>query len=93
MAFDPTNWLDIWGIYKYEIVGDLYLAIFLAMIVVFYFCARFNFDFELTTLFMVLFGLVISAMELGTTLLIYSYTVLAIGVISYYLYSQVFKRG
>lgn len=93
MAFDPTNWLDIWSLFKFEIIGDLYLAIFIAAIFIFIFCARLNFNYQITTLIMVLFALVVSAMELASTLVIYAYTVLFIAVISYYLYSQAFKRG
>lgn len=93
MAFDPVNWLDIWSILKYEIIGDLYLTIFICAIIIFVFCAKLNFNYQITTLIMVLFALVVSGMELGSTLTIYAYTVFFISIASYYLYSQAFKRG
>lgn len=93
MAFAQENWLDIWHIWEFEIIGGLWLAIFISVIIVLIICAKFNTDYKITTLILCFFGLVISGIKLGSTDLIYAYTVLIIAGLSYYLYSQTFKRG
>ena len=93
MTFDQSNWLDIWNIWEYEIIGATYLAIFVAVIVILFLCTKFKVPQELTLLSLVLFALVISGIKLGATTLIYAYAVTAVGAISYYYFSKAFKTG
>lgn len=93
MSFDPLNWLDIWNIFEFEVVGGFYLAVTIGAIFVAYFCAKYDCPFQLTIIILCFYALIISAIKVGSNLLIYAFVVLAIGAITYYLLTKVFKRG
>lgn len=93
MAFNPVNWLDIWNIFEFEIIGEYWLMVFIGAILLAYVCAKYDCPFQITIILMTFYGLILSSLKYGSDLLIYSFAVLVIGGISYYLLTKVFKRG
>lgn len=93
MAWDPQNWLDLWGLWEFEIVGEFRLAFLLLLGITVYFCNKYNAPFQVMLILVALIGLGVSAIKVAADLLIYAYTVLGIALISYYLISKTFKRG
>ena len=93
MAFDQTNWLDLWNIWEFVIVGGEWPAIIIGGIIILFFCVKKSVNFQVTIQLLILYSLSISVIKVGSNLLLYAYTVLIVGVISYYLYSKVWKGG
>lgn len=93
MVFNPANWLDLWSIWEFELVGGQFLAIFLSIMIIVWVCNKAQLSSDITLSILLFFGLIITGIKGSATMLIYAFTVLVIGGISYYLYSKMFKAG
>ena len=77
---------DFWGIISNEIVGDVWLTIFLFTIAIIYMTIRFKMPFELQLIFIVM---ILTALFSQTLLIIiWTFTVLIVGSIAYYAASK-----
>jgi hypothetical protein len=92
MSFDPGNWLDVWNIFEFEIVGSFWLAMFLGIVIIIYFCMKYSANIQTTILIILTFTLGISAIKAPEPTL-WVFSVYIIGLISYYLISKTIKRG
>ena len=91
MVFDYTNYLDIWNILVYEIIGDTTLAMILGIITISYLSAKFTIPFQVVIPIMVVFLFIFSV--LTSNLSISTLLILASGTFFYWVLSRVFRRG
>ena len=76
------NYFDLYQVFVNEVIGDAWLAIIIGFILITFFCVKSKMAFELATMLCLLFSII---MFEGTGLMIiWVYTVLAIGTIFYY---------
>lgn len=82
MAIYEENYFDLYQVFVNEVIGDYWLAIILGFIIITFYCIKSKMPFELATMLCLLFSIV---MFEGTgQVIIWVYTVLAIGTIFYY---------
>jgi len=92
MAFDPsTNYLDIWNILVYELIGDPTLVFFIGLLVIAFFAVKLQAPMQITIL-MCLAWMLVFASNIGDRA-IWALAVLVVGGLSYYLISKMWKRG
>lgn len=84
------DYLDLWCIYNYTIVGDIWLSIIIALGLITYFCLKNAVPFQVVILLDLLCLMVaVSITQLG---IIWTFVVLAIGAIAYYLIQKSMRR-
>ena len=89
MAIEPNEIFDFWGILSNDIIGDVWLTIFLFTIGIIFMTIKFKMPFELQLIFIVL---ILAALFSQTLLLIiWVFVVLIVGGIAYWLISQMMK--
>jgi len=91
MVIDTSNFLDFYDIYVNELVGDLWLFIFLGLILIWFLAAKNKLTTEVSMLFVILFLAAIFA-KTGLTIL-WVFTVLGVGLIFYYKLSKIIRQG
>ena len=86
---EPDQIFDFWGILSNEIIGDVWLTIFLFTIGIIFMTIQFKMPFELQLIFIIL---ILAALFSQTLLLIiWVFVVLIVGGIAYWLISQMMK--
>ena len=86
---EPNEIFDFWGILSNDIIGDVWLTIFLFVIAIIFMTIKFKMPFELQLIFMIL---ILSALYSITLIpLIWVFVVLIVGGIAYWLISQMMK--
>ena len=91
MVRSTDNFLDLYDIWVNELVGDIWLFIFLGLVVLFFLAIRSKMPSEVSILFAILF---LSAMfaKTGMTIL-WVFTVLGVGLLFYYKLSKIIRSG
>ncbi len=91
MVISTDNFLDLYDIWVNELVGDVWLFIFLGLIVIWYLAIKSKMSTEVSFLFAILF---LSAMFAKTGLtVLWVFIVLAVGMIFYYKLSKIVRQG
>ncbi len=81
---------NFWGIISNEIIGDVWLTIFIFIIAVILMTAKFKMPFEIQIMFLVL---ILAALFSKTLLMIiWIFTVLIVGLIAYWLISKAIQQ-
>ena len=91
MVADTSNFLDIWDILVNELVGDVWLFIFLGLIMIWFLAAKSKLTTEVSMLFVILFLSAIFA-KTGLTIL-WAFTILGVGALFYYKISKIIRSG
>jgi hypothetical protein len=91
MVFNPDNYLDIYHIVTYEIVGAVWLVIALGVILIAYFSAKYAIPFQAGGLFILLWVAIISI--LSGNLGLWALIVAAVGGLFYWVFSGMFRRN
>jgi hypothetical protein len=91
MVFDPTNYLDIWNIFAFEIVGGVNLVIILGLIAIAFFSAKNAVPFQTGIAFLILWVAVISI--LTSNIGLWTLVVLAVGLLFYWIMARMFRRN
>lgn len=78
---DETNYLDIWNIYAYELIGDTTLATIIIVLLITFFALKYKVPWEGTVL-LVMLGLLLAFVKTNN-MLIYAYIALYVGFIFY----------
>ena len=85
------TYLDFYGIWVNELVGDIWLFVFLGLIMIWFLAAKSNLTTEVSMLFAILFLAAIFA-KTGLTIL-WVFSVLGTGAIFYYKLSKIIRQG
>jgi len=86
---DPANYLDFGQIILYELIGDIWLAAFVILGIIFFTAIKTKMPTELIILFGILFlSILVAKVYLE---IIWVFVVLGVGVIFYYLIQKVFR--
>ncbi len=91
MVINTDNFLDFYDIWVNELVGDVWLFIFLGLIVIWYLAIKSKMPTEVSFLFAIIFLSAIFA-KTGLTIL-WVFTVLGAGLIFYYKISKIIRSG
>lgn len=77
---------DVWGIISNEIIGDVWLTVFVFAVAIIYATIRMKMPFELQVIFLIL---ILAALYSKTLLIIiWVFTVLIVGIIAYWAISK-----
>ncbi len=91
MVADTSKFLDLYDIWVNELIGDIWLTIFLGLIVLFFLAIRSKLPTEVSLMLAIIFLSAIFA-KTGLTIL-WVFTVLGVGLIFYYKISKVIRSG
>ena len=91
MVADTSNFLDLYDIWVNELVGDVWLFIFLGLILIWFLAAKGKLTTEVSMLFAILFLAAIFS-KTGLTVL-WAFTVLGVGLLFYYKMSKIIRQG
>ena len=91
MVANPDNFLDLHDIWINELGGDIWLFIFLGLIMIWFLAAKGKLTTEVSMLFAILFLSAIFS-KTGLTIL-WVFTVLGVGLIFYYKLSKIVRQG
>ena len=91
MVLDMNNFLDFYDIWVNELVGDIWLFIFLGLILITFLAIKSKMPTEVSFMFSILFLAAIFS-KTGMTAL-WAFTVLAVGTIFYYKLSKIIRQG
>ena len=89
---DMDNFLDLWDIWVNELVGDVWLFVFLGIVVIVYIAVKNKLSFEVATLLTILFLSIIFARATGL-LVLWVFILLCGGALFYYYYQKIIKEG
>lgn len=88
---NPTNFLDLYDVWFNELIGDVWLGIFITMITLLIICIKYKLRYEIILLFEVLLIGVI--FEKTRIMALWVFIVLIIGALFYYTVSRIYRRG
>lgn len=88
---NPSNFFDLYDIFVNELIGDVWLAIILGLIVIWILTIKAKMPFELSLLFGVLFLAIFFAET--NFLIIWVFIVLLIGGLFYWMVSKAMDRS
>jgi hypothetical protein len=91
MPFNPDNYLDIYHILTYEVVGAVWLVVALGIILIAYFSAKYAIPFQAGIIFIILWVAIISVVSGNIGL--WALIVAAIGALFYWVFSRMFRRS
>ncbi len=85
------NFLDLWDIWVNELIGSVWLFIFLGIVLIAYLSARLKFSMQMTILLELLFLTIVFARS--NLIILWVFILLAGGLMFYYFYQQTIRRG
>ena len=85
------NFLDIWDILVNELVGSVWLFVFLGIVVTIYAAAKCRLSSEVTFMLVLLFLSIIFARS--NLIILWVFIVLGGGTLFYYMYQKVIRSG
>ena len=88
---NPNNFLDLWDIWVNELVGDVWLFIFLGLIIILYLSIRAKLSSEVTVLLSVLFLAIMFAQT--KFIIIWAFIILFIGGLFFFKYQKMIRSG
>ena len=86
-----NNFLDIWDIWVNELIGDVWLFIFLGIVLISYLSIKAKLSMEVTILLNILFLTIIFARS--NLIILWAFIVLGGGGMVYYIYQQTIRQG
>lgn len=92
MVANVDNFLDLWDIWVNELIGDVWLFVFLGVIVISYLSIKAKFTMEVTVILNVLFLMIVFARATGLSIL-WVFIVLGVGAFFYYIYQKTIRHG
>lgn len=91
MVFDVNNYLDIWNIFAFEIVGGVTLVMILGLIAVAFFSAKYQIPYQTAIVSLILWVAIVSILTSNIGLL--TLAVLVVGSFFYWVMSRMFRRN
>ncbi len=91
MVADTSKFLDLYDIWVNELIGDVWLAIFLGLIMIWFLSAKSKLTTEVSMLFAIIFLAAMFA-KTGLTIL-WVFEVLGVGLLFYYKMSKIIRQG
>ena len=91
MVANTDNFLDLWDIWVNELVGDVWLFIFLGIIVISYLSIKAKLSMEVTILLNILFLTIIFARS--NLVILWIFVLLGGGSMFYYFYQKTIRSG
>ncbi len=91
MVANPDNFLDIWDIWVNELIGDVWLFVFLGIIVVSYLSIKAKLSMPVTILLNILFLTIIFAKS--NLVILWTFILLGGGLMFYYQYQKTIRSG
>ena len=91
MAFDQTQFFDLYHILVNELFGDVWLAIIGFLILILFLSIRYKMPFEVTIMFTLLFLAIMFAQTF--IYILWVFLVLIVGLLFYYTMSKIFTGG
>ncbi len=85
------NFLDLWDIWVNELVGDVWLFIFLALIMIWFLAAKSKISTEVAVLFSILFLSIIFAQT--NLIILWVFIILGVSAFFYYKYQKIIRSG
>jgi len=85
------NFLDIWDIWVNELIGSVWLFIFLGIIVISYLSVKAKLSMEVTILLNILFLSIIFARS--NLIILWAFILLGGGFMFYYIYQKTIREG
>lgn len=82
MAITQDNYFDLWNIFVNELVGNIWLAIILGIILIVYLAAKSNIPYQVTVLFLFIWGGIIYSATLLNE--IWAFMLLIAGLLFYF---------
>ena len=91
MVFDSNNYLDIWNILAYEIIGGVGLTAIIGLCIIAFFSAKNQIPFQTAIVLMVLFVAIIAVIadDIGLWCIVVS----IVGFLFYWVISRIFRRS
>ena len=86
-----NNFLNIWDIFVNELVGDVWIFIFLSLIVIWYLSVKAKMSTEVSILLGFLFLSIIFARR--NLIILWTFIVLGGGALFYYIYQKTIRSG
>ena len=87
-----NNFLDLWDIWVNELIGSVWLFIFLGIIVISYLSIKAKFSLEITIIMNVIFLAIVFSKATGLSIL-WIFILLGVGVLFYYFYQKTIRQG
>ena len=91
MVADPNNFLDFWDIWVNELVGSVWLFIFLGIVVISFLSIKAKFPTEMTILLNLLFLTIVFAKS--NLVILWVFILLGGGLMFYYFYQKTIRQG
>lgn len=83
---NPSNFLDLWDIFVNELVGSVWIFIFISLAIIIYLGAKLKFSTEVTLLLSALFLMIVFAKTY--MVILWVFILLGIGSLFYYIYQK-----
>jgi len=87
------NYFDLWDLLVNELIGDLWLFILLGNILITYFCLRKQVGWQPTIVLNLLWWMIVFSEATGALLVLWTFVILLVGLLFYFIMSRVFRRG
>ncbi len=91
MVADTSNFLDIWDIWVNELIGDVWLFVFLGIVVISYLSIKAKLSIEVTILLNLLFITILFAKT--NLIILWAFILLGGGLMFYYMYQKTIRQG
>ncbi|KKN26855.1 hypothetical protein LCGC14_0870600 [marine sediment metagenome] len=91
MVADTSKFLDLWDIWVNELIGDVWLFIFLGVVVISYLSIKAKFSMQLTILLNILFLIIVFVKS--NLVILWVFILLGIGIIFYFFYQKNIIKG
>ena len=88
-----NNFLDIWDLFVNELVGSVWLFIFLGIVVISYFAVKSKLPTEVIILLNILFVSIVYMGSRGSLLILWVFVVFGVGILFYYFYQKTIRQG
>jgi len=90
---DPSNVFDFWGLIINELIGDLWLSLFVGVAIVALISIKIKLPKEGMILLEIIFLSMMFAKALEALLVVWVFVILFVGAFFYYVYSSAIRRG
>ena len=92
MVANTDNFLDLWDIWVNELIGSVWLFIFLGIIVISYLSIKAKFSLEVTIVMNIIFLTIVFTKAAGLSIL-WVFILLGVGAFFYYMYQKGIRHG
>ncbi len=85
-----NNFLDLWDIWVNELIGSVWLFVFLGIVVISYLSIKVKFSLEVTIVLNVIFLMIVFSKATGLSIL-WVFILLGVGSLFYYFYQKTIR--